>query len=809
MKHLTSHIAFALRMMAKTPAITVLSVLVLAIGIAGVSSIFNIIEAIALRDLPYQDAERLLSVYRADPRTPQDNRRWPMRDYRELREQLTSVSDVCGMVLTSHAIDFGSNSSVSVNGGYLEWDFVQMLGVEPMRGRAFTREDAEPNAQPVVLISHRTWVEELGADENLIGRKTIKVDGVLRTVVVVMPEGFDFPFNEHIWSPLCLETVYDLMGWSPDLYVLVQARPGHDPEQVAADVSSVLSRLETTYPDSNKGITMPVVRTLKEEFINDETMALFMSMFACSILVLLMACGIVTNLVMAQASRRTQEIAIRGALGASRSQIVGQIMTESALISILGVFVGWVFRSWFENGVLYSYYEEFNIPDWMTIQRTGIWHLVMVAGVLVISTVGSSLMPALRATRGDLNQLLRDSSRTGSSLRLSRMGKFLIVWQIATACAILTGGGIIAHTLQKARSDSTLYDSDQYLYAHVAIKAGRYTDNRARAEYFERLLQRLENDPDVKTVVLSNEGLWGYNRKALEIEGKVYTAPGDRPAAFERVVSRDYFTRLGIPMLRGRDFNRMDTVDAPDVAIVCEPFAKLHWGNDDPIGKRFRVGDSDQWFTVVGVVPEAFDGAFVADHVSGYYIPEGQEAWMDMGVHAQGFGEPTALESLVRRAVADIDPEARVDDISNLTHQLERGLLFFDFLLTIFLVFAGGALVMTAAGLFGVIAFSASQRKREIGIRMALGARPLLVALMLFRQGLFNIGIGLLFGALGAWILRGQLQGFFVGQGIPFYESIQMYTVFLSSLLIVALLAIWLPSLRGSQTQPSEALRID
>lgn len=804
MHPLFHHLAFTFRMMGKNPAITLLSIMVLAFGVAGVSSIFNLLDGVMLGRLPYQDPQRMLGLLRYDPQQPQQRMGWTTDSWELLQERITTLHPLVATVATDFSVDIGTISQ-PCQGAYVSWNFTEMLGVQPIRGRAFTDLDASVGAPPVVLINERIWKEDFQKDPDIIGQ-TLKLDGLTRTIVGVLPKNIEFPFYEHIWAPLNTATLQQQIGWLPPMQVAGRLRDGFEIEDARAEVESILSYLDSSYTAANRGVTAAWVEPYKEHFREEGTQVLFLGMFLCSLLILLMACGIVSNLITAATTKRTQEMAIRGALGATRKELIAQFLAEGAILSLIALFIGRIFMEWFEASVLNHYYAQFRIPQWM-LEGSGSAHFILVGTVFVLVTLGSSLLPALQASRTDLESLLRDSTRTGSSLRLSRMGKFLIIWQVGTACAILAGGSIVAYFLYKAQSGFEFVDSHEFLYARVSTPGAQYPLPEQRIRFYEQLMTALDNHPEIETAVLSTDTMMPFFFQAVEIEGEVYARLAQRPLAYKRIISAGYFEKLGIPLLRGREFTATDTPDKPRVAVVTDVFAKEHWNNEDPLGQNFRYDGMEKGLklTVVGVVPDLFRSVLSAPGMSGFFQPQSQEGWLDMGVHLKPrAGSPFALAPTLTSIINQIDPEVHVKDTSLLADQRDRQYLNFRFIFAIFLVFALGSLLMAAAGLFGVIAFAASQRRREIGIRQALGASPEDIASLLFKEGLRNVGIGFLLGLLGTLLIREILRQVFN----PLYESILFYGLFFASLLLIALAAIWVPAWLASREEPAEALEI-
>lgn len=806
MKRYISHFGFAFRIIAKTPVISILSILVLAISIAQVTMMFNIVSSVLMSKLPYENGERLVRVERINPGNEFSDRNMPFNSYRQFIELEDNVFDgTIAFFIDSLILKYEENSSNEF-GIYVSWDFLDVLGVNPIMGRKFTAEDALAESNPVIIISEQVWNDVFGRDPQVIG-KSILADGIFRTVVGVTDESFDFPFTQKVWVPLNTDTLFESVGWGSSVWLIGELKDGVSEAGATSQLTEIFQRIKESHPIENEEYDSLRVIGFKDFMIGDGTLQIFLAMGICAILVLLMGCAIASNLITVRCAKRANELAIRSALGASRPQIVIQMLFESLLTTFIAFVLGWLLMLWFNKAVLASYYLEFDVPSWFFNESYNISHVIFIVSLLLVVTIASTLIPAMRASRTSLNDLLKDSTRTGSSLRMSILGRLLIIFQIAAACSVVTGGALVGYFLHFVTNSERDYNPDHYLYATVTTTAKAHGDQNVKVQLFENIKKQLLSFPEVKGVTYSTEFYAGSQINPIKIEGVDYSSSDAYPIVYRRLVAPDYFKVMQSSLIAGREFNEFDTPDAPWVVIVTDVFAKKYWGNENPIGKRFTYldGDNENQVTVVGIMKDYFDSDRDRDNRTGFYMCAYQDPWFDIGIHVYLPGGPNEFEPKLVRTVSEIDSQAMLSNISTIRERSQQGLVGLKFIFAMFVTFSIGALLMASAGLYGVVSFSVAQRIREIGIRLALGAEPLRVIRNIFGQSLINVLVGMVIGIVLAFALRYLLMMVLN----PLTESIVLYLGILLGILCVSSVSILIPSIRGGTTDPAEALRID
>ena len=805
MRHYSKHFLFAFRIMAKTPLVTALSIMVLSLSIALATLMFNMVEGMLMVKLPYEGGERLMRIQRINPENRFAENELPFNTYEAFIRQQTTFDAVIGFFVDTSNLQVGLQVGQEF-GVYASPDFLDILGVKPEMGRGFTQDDARAEAPPVVVISQKVWNEYFGGDPGVIG-KILTVDGVQRTVIGVMPAEFEFPFINRLWFPLNIDTLVSQTGWGTSLYVAGRIKEGVSRESATIQSNEVFRRIKELYPVENEGFQHLRIDSFKEYFVGEQTRLVFVAMGLCAVLVLFMGCAIVSNLITVRSMKRSSELAIRSALGASRSQLVSQMLFESMITSIISLISGWLLMQWFNTAVLQKHYLQFNMPSWFFSSGINIRHYIFVVTILFTVTVASTLVPALRASRTSLNDLLKDSSRTGSSLKMSFMGRLLIIFQIAAACAVVMGGAVIGYFLHDTKSQEFDYDPNQYLFSLISVNNNSHPGAEERVVFMKKFLQALDSRPEVVGSAFSTEFYANNMVAPIKMIGEDYPTPDSYPKYYRSIVSPGYFEVMNTSLIAGRGFQDIDDFRHPSVVVITDVMARQLFGNESPLGKQFIFVSEQQErnVTVIGVVKDLYRSDRDVDKRSGFFMSAYQETWMDFGLHIHVVGSPKAFEPTLMQILRETDPRVVASNISTIRERTDSYLVGLDFIYLLFITFSVGALIMASAGLYGVVSFSVSQRIREIGIRLALGAAPVNIILRVFRQGLINAGIGMIFGIAGAYLLRYLLM-FILN---PLFESILVYCCVLLAILAVSSVSILVPAMRGGMTDPADALRID
>jgi len=678
-------------------------------------------------------------------------------------------------------------------------------------GRTFIDDDAKPDSERVVIIGEKLWKRMFNSAPDVLG-KILIVDGIPRTIVGVMPAIFDGPWpvsNIDLWIPLNPDTIFQDTGWVT--FVMLNGTLRKDiSAKVATEESSTLVRqIAESLPNENEDIIGTKLEFLNSSNTDGSDLIMFRSLLICALLILLMACGIASGLMTARYSARTQELAIRSALGASRFQIVSQMIAEFVVISICAMILGFLLAHWFEVSVLTTFYDRFGIPTFMRDTNNIVMALYIVA-ILIVVTFASTLMPALRASKTDLNSVLRESTRTGSSLRVTRLSNLLITWQVATACVVLCGGAIEGYALYDLHITKETIDPSEYQVARIAFNAHDHGDRPAKCHEVIQLLQRLKDNPQIEKAGLTSE-LFGYSRvwafnSSVLVDGKDYASDNDVPGAFYRIVAPGYFAAINVPVIAGRDFDEKDDEKNNNV-IVTETFARKFFGGVDVLGKRFKTEKKGGFQTIVGIVPDIYDTKGQQMHNSGYFISYASQPWDDIFIFIKGHGTMEQLRRVVTDTIEGVDSKiciASFDTLDNTRDQYGPA-TYLTFMFLLFIALSVGSLVMAAAGLYGVISFSSNMRKTEMGIRLALGASPSGLVNLMARKGFLYVAIGFAVGAGGTLILR----YYFMKQNSTMPESPQAYAIAVTILLIVSIISILIPAILVAVSEPAHALRDD
>ena len=805
---LLQDIRYGMRMLLKNPGFTAAAVLTLALGIGANSTLFSIVNGVLLRPLPFPDPDRLVAVWENVPEKGWDREPFSYPDYSDWKEQSKSFEKMAAYCYAG-AVLGEEGSAEFVAGAAVSADLFPILKARPMLGRVFTPEEDRPGGPRVVVLGHGLWQRRFHSSPALVGRE-ILLDGESYTVVGIMPEGFNFPLPgspRAFWVPLATDPGtrerIELRG-NHYLLSVARLRDGVGPEQAEADLDAIARRLEKAYPDTNRGMGA-VVFPLHEELVGNVRHALLVLLGAVGF-VLLIACANIANLLLARASSRQKEIAIRAALGAGWGRIARQLLVESLLLSLAGGAIGLLAAIWGIDLVIRL--APGPIPR---VGEIGLdWRVVcFTLGVSLLTGILSGLAPALRFARPSLDPDLREG-RGGEAegWRRNRVRALLVVSEVALSLVLLVGAGLMLRSFQRLRGVDPGLKSDNVLTVRLSLPEARFADGARKAAFFERLLEQARALAGVRAAgVVYTLPLSGSNRSnSFRIPGKP-AAPGGDPDASFRSISPDYLKVMGIPLLRGRVFNEQDGASAPPVALINETFARRFFPGVDPVG-RFVETDEEktQRREIVGVVGDVrFDGL---DSKMGpeYYVPypQGPEASVTLVVRTAS--DPASLAPALREQVRALDPGLPLYDLRPMEDYLVGSVAPRRFNALLLGSFAAVALALAASGLYGVLAYSVVRRTREIGIRVALGAGPGDVLKLVVAQGMFLVLVGLVLGLAGALILTRFLSSLLFGVGAADPLTFAGVSALLAA---VALLACLLPARRAAKVDPVTALRYE
>src|SRR6266404_948364 len=821
-----------LRVLFKDKAFCILAVLVLGLGIGGATTQFTIVNAIVLRGFSFPHPEQLMSVGLIDPKSSDQNNNFGLgniptaQDYEDLKATQKSFSMTAGYLSGSTINVTYKNNPQRYTGSYVTEDFFKIVGVAPVMGRDFTAEDNKPGAEKVTLLSDEIWRRDFGADPNIVGQ-SVRINGKAATIVGVMPPGFKFPFSEELWTPLYNEFPIVPRG---DLQlgannrapaVMGRLKPDVTLDQVNAEFVALARHLAEDNPKTNQNFTSASVQPLLTAFTGVQLRQTVWAMLAAVILVLLIACVNVMNMQFGRAALRAKELAIRGALGATRWRLVRQMLTESLVVAVFGAVAGVLLAYWAVDLLARTIKAApFPPPYWWQL-TTDTPVLVFTVVITLVATIVSGLVPAFLSARGNAAEMMKEGGRGNSSRLVNVITRVLVVAQIALTAALL-----IAATLQitSVRNQMKLdygYDENAVYAARMGLMEGAYPSDDARREFFKRAARGLRANPQFDSAAMSSRFRMTFDAQGqYEVDGQNYLTDRDRPRGNFESVSDNYFSTLGLKILEGRDFTVDDVDSKQPVAIVNASFARKYWGNQSAIGHQVRIfnpANPQPWRTIVGVVPDTLmQGPFDQQTESvGFYMPllgaSPAPQFCTILVRPRTGQRADILGSALSKAVAELDsnlPTYFAGTPGRFHNEILSGNRI---VATLFTIFGIVAFILSAVGLYGVMSFSVNQRTQEFGIRMALGADAARIFRMVMTQGAWQLVIGLILGAGGIALLFGVVAAAAL-KNILFKVNALDPTIYFAvagMLTLVAAISCFVPARRATRVDPMVALRYE
>jgi predicted permease len=808
-KHFFSDLSSGIRMLFKYPTLSLVAIATLGLGIGLSTTVFCVVNGGLFKGLPFPNADRIVAVVATNAGQGQPQMPMSVHDLAVHLERQTSFEAIGAYDMAPFNLSVEAGRPERFAGARMTVPAFQTLGVQPLLGRGFQPGDDAPGATPIVLIGHELWRDRYGSDPGIVGQ-TIRANGAPRTVIGVMPEKFAFPFNQALWVPLATDVHATPRGKGPSYFVVGLLKHGVSVAAARTQVAAVAAQLEQEFPQTNKGFGADV-KPYTEIAMGPEIYALLYTMLGAGIGVLLIACVNVSNLLVARASMRRREVAVRMALGAAQGRIIRQHLTEVLVLAVaggaLGVLLSVGGMQWFTQSLSVN-----PPPFWITFELD--WRIMAFVGALIaLSCVAAGGVPALHAARVSAGGVLKDDSRSSTSGRLGRFSSGLVVVELAVSCGLLIAAGLMIKSVVQLKTVPMPFAVEQVLTARVDLPQSDYPDSAASIRFFEELLPRLRAVPGVEAATLS-DGLPGAGNGSIpvQIEGKAYPQASDYPLAREGIVTAGYFETFQTPILNGREFTTSDNATGLPVAIINESFARAHYPGVDPVGRqmrRIRPNGQEPWLTIVGVVPDLLMQGIGNNNASpiGYYIPIAQsDVANGVRIAVRTQGEPTVIAPQIRGAVSSLDPNLAIYEISSLRRVIDQQTWFYTTFGTFFMNFGACALFLAGAGLYGVMSFAVTQRTREMGVRSALGAQGVQLIALVMRRSIVQLAIGMLLGLALAVLASGALQP--VLYRVDPRDAAVFAGVILT-LAVVSLVASFLPARRVASIDPVTALAVE
>jgi putative ABC transport system permease protein len=791
------------RSLLKTPGLMFVATLALSFGIGLTATMWSIIYGALIRGLPYENADRIVAVTRTNVTQRQGNRQGvTLVDLEEYKANQKTFSKLavytCGTINVS-----GSDRADRYDGCWMSDGALDIPQVTPVLGRTIRADEARPGGTKTAVIGHAVWQNRYNSDPTIIGQ-AIRVNGDPYTIVGVMPEGFLYPNNTQIWIPYQVDPLAGPRNRSPSQTAVGLLKPGVTPEEATQDLNVVASRLAKQFKETNENMAAEVM-PFARFFLGPEPVRLLYTMLGAVGFVLLIACANVANLLLDRAAHKTKEVGIRTALGASRMDVVRQFMAEALILSALGAVLGTAIAQFGVTAFTRSIADT-QPPFYIDI-RLHPPVLLFIAGVTLLAALFAGLLPAIQSARADINEILKDESRGASSLKIGKMSKALVIFEVALSCGLLVAAGLMTKSVTKLRTMDPGFDARNMFTARIGFPAN-YTDTLGQKLFFEQLVDKLAAIPGAQAASISS-GLPGVNMGGRNVipEGKTYDRPQDWPNVRMLSVTPGFFKTFGMQVRQGREFNTGDRYGSEPVAIVNQKFVDTHFKGQDPIGRRFRFpggADSLQWRSIVGVVPNVFTGDNEEPWNPAVFLPftQGYTNFASMSVRVAG--APMTITPQVREAIKSLNADLPIYWVYSMEEALARPTWFVRVFGTMFMIFGFIALFLAGIGLYAVMAFSVSRRTREVGIRMALGASGGNVVAMIFRQGAVQMGIGLTIG-LGLAAGVSQLLSNILFDVQP--RDPVIFGGVVGVLSLAGLLACLIPARRAVAVDPMVALR--
>lgn len=805
-------VRFGLRMLAKHRLATLVSILALALGIGANTAMFSLAEAFLLHPAPFENASRIVALVDARPQQNIDMNGVAPATYFDWRKEAHSFDELAAYSWDEVNLT-GEANPQKIQAFQISANLFAMLGVRPQAGRVFLTEEETPGKDQEIILGHALWEQRYAADPNILG-KSVKVNGKSYTIVGIMAKGFDFPMPAEAWIPLAIEPGQRQRRDNRWLWVLGRLKPHVSFSEAAAEMQGIAQRQSEAYPDTNKGWElrpMPLTQFVTGSITRQYTILLMGAVG----FVLLIACADVANVQFARMSGRTNEFAVRTALGGTRWRVVRQLLTESILLSAGGAVLGLLFAQWAIQVILAHMPADIArfIAGWKTISLDSNAFLFTLA-VVVISGILSGIAPSLLASRSNLAESLKESGRGSTVSRArGRLRGGLVVAEISLALVLLVGAGLLVKNFQGLLNVNESFSPQTLLSMNLTLSDAQYEKSPARLAFLEQMLQRLGRLPGMQSAAIvthvpyANGG--GASTFTFSVEGRPPAQRGELRDAIIESTSPNYFAMMNIALRQGRLLSDTDGAEAPPVAVISESLARRYFPGTNPLGVHIKVGEMDSprpWMTIVGVVNDIHYSWINKEDVPTIYGPFRQAPPHYTTILLRTPGDPLQFISPAREQIAAVDPNLPLYNIKPMDRVITESIIGIAYVASMMAILGVIALVLASVGVFGVMSYSVSERAHEIGIRMSLGAQTADILRMVLRSGMTLTVLGLAIGLPIAFVLARALAALLFG-----VEATDPFSFIGLPLLLagVAALACYLPARRAAHLDPLKALRYE
>ncbi|HYL47594.1 MAG TPA: ABC transporter permease [Candidatus Limnocylindrales bacterium] len=806
---LTQDIRYGMRMLRKNPGFTAVAILTLALGIGANAAVFSVANAFLRKPIWFPAIDSLVVLTNVAPGGDDDRNSVTPADYLDWKAQSNSFEKIGAFEWRDVNLT-GNGDPLKLSAAGVSTNFFDILQIQPELGRAFLPAEDQPGKDQAIILGHALWANRFGSDPNIVG-KTVRIDGLSRTVVGVMADDFDFPVSARIWLPLALSDREKTIRNDHYIHPVARLRPGVTAEQAEADLRTIEGRLQKDFPLSEKGWNVRVLpmRIYAADYYSRQYSVLLL----CAVsFVLLIACANVANVQLARTTARNREFAVREAMGASRWRIIRQLLTESALLSIAGGVLGLFLANWAIALILAHMPPDVAryIAAWKHIQLdTDVFAYTL--AIALTAGIISGLAPALQGAKTDLMEQLKEGGRGTSAGRSRRfLRSAFVVGEIAASLILLLGAGLTIKGVHALLNAHRGLAPESLLTMGLQLPPSKYKDSQKQAAFYERLLQQLNAAPGVKTAAIATQLPFGESniKHGFRVEG-IPEQPGEIRMVNSESVNSDYFCALNIPLREGRYFSEQDGTNSPRVAIISQRLAQRFWPRSSAIGKRIQEtgeGTSEDWATIVGIVGDIRYDWNEREDYPALYFPYKQVPRSFTYVALRAGRDPMALVPAARTAVEAVDPDQPVFEIKTFDRLISESVVGFSYVAAMMGVLGVIALVLGSVGVYGVMAYSVVERTHEIGMRLALGAQPKEILKLMLSRGVILTGLGLLIGLPISFMVVNLLASLFFGVSST---DLSIFTAVPVLLTAISILACYIPARRAMRVDPMVALRYE